>query len=48
MKRAFLSAAVLGASVVPALAEGGGADTDVGRMLIQAITALAAKIADLF
>ena len=48
MKRFLLGTALLGASVVPALAEGGGADTDVGRMLIQAITALAAKIADLF
>jgi hypothetical protein len=48
MKRFLLSAAVLGVTVSPALAGGGGADTGVGTVLVQAVAALAAKLAGLF
>ena len=48
MRHFFLSAAVFGITVSPALAGGGGADTGVGAVLFGAIAALAAKLAGLF
>jgi hypothetical protein len=49
MKRAFLSAVIIGATIAPALAGGGGgADTSAGHMLIQVAGHLIGKIASWF
>jgi hypothetical protein len=49
MKRVFLSAAVFGATIAPALAgDGGGGTSDVGALLIQAVGRLIGKLSGMF
>jgi hypothetical protein len=48
MKRAFLSAVVLGATIAPALAGDGGTTSDVGALLIQAVGRLIGKLSGMF
>jgi hypothetical protein len=49
MKRAFLSAAILGASISPALAGSGGAvDTGFGALLLKAIGNVFGKLYGMF